>query len=179
MGKYKDKAALAHKKIGAQTGTLQYLTAKTKIPGATVKGMDKNTDLVLALKTHKIDALGIETPSAEAYVKNDHDLAMIKSGYKLNKNETGSAMAFKKGSGTLAAAKYEIIDKIKAKHLTTQYLASAGKYMKVNTNNTSMVHYWTYFAKGIEYTLLISAISVIFGVLLGTILALMQFSKGT
>ena len=40
-----------------------------------------------------------------------------------------------------------------------------------------MVHYWTYFAKGIEYTLLISAISVIFGVLLGTILALMRFSK--
>lgn len=177
VGKYKNKAALAHKKIGAQTGTLQYNLAKSKIPGATVKGMDKNTDLVLALKTHKIDALGIETPSAEAYVKNDHDLAMIKSGYHLNKNETGSAMAFKKGSGTLAAAVNKSIDKIKAKHLTTQYLADAGKYMKVNTNNTSMPHYWTYFAKGTEYTLLISAVSVIFGVLLGTILALMRFSK--
>lgn len=176
-GKYTNKASLAHKIIGAQTGTLQYNLAKSKIPGAKVKGMDKNTDLVLALKTHKIDALGIETPSAEAYVKNDPDLKMIKSGYNLNKNDTGSAMALKKGSGTLVAAINKSITKIKAKGLPNQYLAQAGKYMKVNTHNTSMMHYWTYFAKGIEYTLIISAISVIFGVLLGTILALMRFSK--
>ncbi len=58
--------------------------------------MDKSTDLVLALKTHKIDALGIETPSAEAYVKNDKSLAMINSGYKLDKNEVGAAIAAKK-----------------------------------------------------------------------------------
>ncbi|MTV81338.1 ABC transporter permease subunit [Lactobacillus sp. CRM56-3] len=177
VAKYKNQSALAHKKIGAQTGTLQYNLAKSKIPGATVKGMDKNTDLVLALKTHKVDALGIETPSAEAYIKNDPDLAMFKSSYHLNKNETGSAMALKKGSGTLVAAINKSIDQIKQQHLANQYLADAGKYMKVNTHNTSMWHYRSYFLKGVEYTLIISAISVIFGVLLGTILALMRFSK--
>lgn len=82
--------------IGAQTGTLQYGLAKKKIPNSTVKGMDKSTDLVLALKTHKIDALGIEKPSAEAYVKNDPSLKMISSGYHLDKNEVGAAIAFKK-----------------------------------------------------------------------------------
>lgn len=175
--KYKNQSDLANKKIGAQTGTLQYNLAKKEIPGATVKGMDKSTDLVLALKTHKIDALGIETPTAEAYIKNDPDLVMIKSNYDLNKNDTGSAMALKKGSGTLVTAINKSIDEIKKDNLANQYLADAGKYMKVNTHNTSMLHYWTYFAKGVEYTLIISLISVVIGVVLGTLLALMRFSK--
>ncbi|KRN26107.1 glutamine ABC superfamily ATP binding cassette transporter, substrate binding and permease protein [Secundilactobacillus similis DSM 23365 = JCM 2765] len=176
-GKYTGQKSLENKKIGVQTGTLQYQLAKTKIAGASVKGMDKSTDLVLALKTHKIDALGIETPSAEAYVKNDPDLAMIPSGYKLSLNQTGTAIAFKKGSTSLVTAVNKSVKEIKAKKLTSQYLADAGKYMKVNTTNTSMIHYWKYFAEGIEYTLIISAVSVVIGVALGTLLALMRFAK--
>ena len=175
--KFTSQKQLTNKKIGAQTGTLQYELAKEKIKGSTVKGMDKNTDLVLALKTHKIDALGIEKPSAEAYVKNDPDLAMIQSSYHLNKNEIGAAIAFKKGSTSLETAVNKSVDQIKAKNLTDGYLADAGKYMKINTNDTSMPHYWKYFAKGIEYTLIISAVSVVIGVALGTLLALMRFAK--
>lgn len=177
VNKYKSVKNLRGGKIGAQTGTLQYGLAKKRIPGATVKGMDKSTDLVLALKTNKIDALGIEKPSAEAYVKNDPSLKMIPSGYSLNKNETGAAIAFKKGSTSLVNAVNKSIDQIKAKDLTSQYLADAGKYMKVNTVNTSMFHYWKYFAKGVEYTILISIVSTFFGVLIGVVLALMRFSK--
>ncbi len=177
VNKYKSVKNLRGAKIGAQTGTLQYNLAKDKIPGASVKGMDKSTDLVLALKTNKIDALGIEKPSAEAYVKNDPSLKMISSGYHLNKNEIGAAIAFKKGSDSLVNAVNKSIDQIKSQHLTNQYLASAGKYMKVNTVNTSMWHYWSYFAKGVEYTILISLVSTFFGVLIGVILALMRFSK--
>lgn len=177
VNKYKSVKNLRGAIIGAQTGTLQYGLAKKRIPGATVKGMDKSTDLVLALKTNKIDALGIEKPSAEAYVKNDPSLKMIPSGYHLNKNDVGAAIAFKKGSTSLVNAVNKSIVQIKRHHLTDKYLAGAGKYMKVNTVNTSMFHYWTYFAKGVEYTILISVVSTFFGVLLGVILALMRFSK--
>ena len=177
VNKYKSVKNLKGATIGAQTGTLQYGLAKKKIPNSTVKGMDKSTDLVLALKTHKIDALGIEKPSAEAYVKNDPSLKMIPSGYHLNKNEVGAAIAFKKGSNSLVNAVNKSVDQIKQQHLTDQYLASAGKYMKVNTVNTSMWHYWTYFAKGVEFTILISIVATFFGVLIGVILALMRFSK--
>ncbi len=138
--------------------------------------MDKNTDLVLALKTHKIAAVGMETPTAKAYVENDSSLAMIPSGYKLNKNDVGAAIAAPKGSTALIDAMNKSVDQIKKQNLTDGYLKTAGTYMKTNTNNTSMFHYWKYFAKGVEYTLIISAISVVFGVLLGTILALMRFS---
>lgn len=177
VNKYKSVKNLKGATIGAQTGTLQYGLAKKKIPNSTVRGMDKSTDLVLALKTHKIDALGIEKPSAEAYVKNDPSLKMISSGYHLNKNEVGAAIAFKKGSNSLVNAVNKSVDQIKQQHLTDQYLASAGKYMKVNTVNTSMWHYWTYFAKGVEFTILISIVATFFGVLIGVVLALMRFSK--
>lgn len=174
--KYSSRAKLKNQKVGAQTGTLQYDLAKQRIPGVTVKGMDKNTDLVLALKTHKVAAVGMETPTAKAYVENDSSLAMIPSGYKLNKNDVGAAIAAPKGSTALINAMNKSVDQIKKQNLTDGYLKTAGTYMKTNTNNTSMFHYWKYFAKGVEYTLIISAISVVFGVLLGTLLALMRFS---
>ncbi|WP_268913845.1 ABC transporter substrate-binding protein/permease [Lentilactobacillus sp. SPB1-3] len=176
-GKYRSRKNLSHTNIGAQTGTLQYDLAKQKIPGVSVKGMDKTTDLILALKTHKVDALGIETPSAEAYVKNDKSLAMIPSGYNLNVNEVGAAIAMKKGSTSLVNAANKSIDQIKKQKLTDKYLADAGKYMKVNTVNTSMVHYFPYFIKGVEYTALISVVASLFGVIIGVSLALMRFSK--
>lgn len=49
--------------------------------------------------------------------------------------------------------------------------------MKTNTEDTSMLHYWTYALKGVEYTLQKSAIGAAAGVLLGTIFALLRLSK--
>ncbi|KRM60034.1 ABC transporter substrate-binding protein/permease [Secundilactobacillus malefermentans] len=176
--KYPNQKSLANQKIGAQTGTLQYNLAKKYIPGVTIKGMDKGTDLVLALKTHKLEAVGMEKPTAEAYAKNDSSVIAIHSSYKLDKNSTGSAIAFRKGSDSLVAAANKSIREIKKDDLINKvYLNQAGKYLKVNTANTSMGHYWKYFAEGVEYTLIIAAVSGIIGVLLGVILALMRLAN--
>ncbi len=83
----------------------------------------------------------------------------------------------KRARTVLVTAVNKSIDQIQKKNLTEQYLANAGKYMKVNTVNTSMFHYWKYFAKGVEYTVLISIVSTFFGVIIGVVLALMRFSK--
>lgn len=176
-GQIKNKNSLKGKKVGTQTGTLQQSLAKKDIPNAHVVGMDKTPDLVLALKTHKVAAVGVEKPVAQAYVANDHDLKAIDSGYKLNKNDVGTAIAFKKGNTSLVNAVNQSIDQIHKKNLIPQYLKDAGKHMKVNTNNTSMWHYWKYFATGVEYTLIISVVSVFFGIILGIILVLMRLSK--
>ena len=89
----------------------------------------------------------------------------------------GTAIGFAKGSDSLVAAANKSLAEIKQKKLIPQYLKTAGSYMKMNTEDTSMLHYWTYFLKGVEYTLLISAIGAFFGVLLGTIFALLRLSK--
>ncbi|GAK48574.1 ABC transporter permease [Secundilactobacillus oryzae JCM 18671] len=176
--KYPNQKSLANQKVGAQTGTLQYNLAKKHIPGVTVKGMDKGADLILALKTHKLVAVGMEKPAAEAYVKNDPSLVAISSTYNLDENSSGSAIAFRKGSDSLVTAVNKSLKDIKQDNLIHKvYLKDAGKYMKVNTANTSMGHYWTYFAKGVQYTLIIAAVSGVIGVVLGVLLALMRLSK--
>ena len=174
---YKNKDSFANKTVGAQTGTMQYNMAKKQISNVKVKGFDKGADLILALQTNKIDGIVMEKPSAEAYVKNNPQLSLVKGGFTLSKDESSSAIAFQKGSNTLAAVNKSLA-KIKKKDLINkEYLKDAGSHMKTNTVDTSMTHYWKYFAKGIGYTLLISVFSVFFGFILGTILAFMRLSR--
>lgn len=175
---YKNKDSFANKTVGVQTGTMQYNMAKKQISNVKVKGFDKGADLILALQTNKIDGIVMEKPSAEAYVKNNPQLSLVKGGFTLSKDESSSAIAFQKGSNTLAAAVNKSLAKIKKKDLINkEYLKDAGSHMKTNTVDTSMTHYWKYFAKGIGYTLLISVFSVFFGFILGTILAFMRLSR--
>ena len=135
------------------------------------------TDLILALKTNKVAAVGVEKPVGQAYVDNDSDLKMIPADYKIDKKDTGFAIGMAKGNDSLKDAANQSIDQINKENLMPKYLATAGKYMKVNTTDTSMLHYWKYFYDGLTHTLLISVLAVIGGIILGVILALMKISK--
>ncbi|ANK60558.1 ABC transporter substrate-binding protein/permease [Loigolactobacillus backii] len=174
-GLYHNKDSFRSKKIGAETGTLQYDQAKKQMPGIKVVGMDNASDLILALKTHKVDGVAKDEASATAYAKNDPDLIALKGHFKTSKAEAGNAIALPKGSTSLRLAINKSLNTIKQKNLIQkEYLVTAGSYMKVNTQNTSMLHYWSYFAKGVLYTLGISLVAVIIGVLLGILLALIR-----
>ncbi|USS85350.1 ABC transporter substrate-binding protein/permease [Fructilactobacillus myrtifloralis] len=176
-GKLNRQSALKGLKVGTQTGTMQERLAKQKLKGTHVVTMDKATDLILALKTHKVDAVGVETPVAKAYVENDPELKDFKAAYQLNPKDTGSAVALPKGATTLQTAVNHSIQTAKTDHLFPKYLKTAGKYMQVNTANTSMWHYWKYFLAGLKETLLISVCAVLGGIGLGVILALMRLSS--
>lgn len=174
--KYKSAKALHGAKIGTQTGSLQQTLSKKYFSDSTLSSMEKTPNLVFALKSGKLDAVGVETPVAATYVENNKDLAMVNAGYTLDKNETGAAVAFAKGSDSLAAAVNKSIAKIQKHHLTDDYLKTAAKYMKDNTKDTSMMHYWKYFYNGFLNTTLIAVVAVVFGILLGILLVLMKLS---
>ncbi|PWG00690.1 ABC transporter substrate-binding protein/permease [Levilactobacillus bambusae] len=175
---YHDKNSFKNKTIGAQTGTTQYDLAKKQIKGVKVRGMTSYSDLVLALKTNKVNGVVMEKPAALAYAKNDGSLRAINAEFKLDKGTTGVAIAVKKGNVSLAQAANKGIDQIQKQDLVNKdYLKKAGQYLKVNTEDTSMWHYWRFFATGIEYTLIISIVSAILGLMLGLLLALMRLSK--
>ncbi|KRK34127.1 ABC transporter substrate-binding protein/permease [Loigolactobacillus bifermentans] len=173
---YKDKNSFANKTVGAQTGSIQYDLGKKQIKNSTVKGLDKITDLILALKSNKVQGVIMEEPTAQAYVENDKGLAMVNGKFHLGDGENNTAIGFRKGSTSLVNEVNKSVDQITSQNLTKQYLADAGSYMKVNTKNTSMWHYAGYFGKGVEYTLIITVISVFFGILLGTLFALMRLA---
>ncbi|MGV0168643.1 ABC transporter substrate-binding protein/permease [Furfurilactobacillus sp. WILCCON 0119] len=180
--KIKSYRDLANQSIGAQTGSIQYNLVKGQATKSTLKGMDKDTDLILALQTNKISAIALDQPTAEAYAKNTQGLVAINAGFK-DEGAQGSAIAFPKGAQSMVDSANKSIADINAHHLIQkQYLPDAGKYLSNGTSKSakaanSMWAYKDFFVAGIGYTLMISAVSVVLGFLLGVLLALMRLSK--
>ncbi len=97
--KIKSITDLDGKKVGAQLGTVQEKIAKEQIKHAELVTLGKIPDLVMDLKNKKIDALIVELPVANGYVKNYNDLTVSKVQVK---EETGEfAIAVKKGNSEL------------------------------------------------------------------------------
>lgn len=175
--KYKTYKDLTGKAVGAQSGSIQYDIVKNNIDDVEIKGLTKLNDLVLALQSHKVDAVAMDEPTAKAYAANNGMVALDPKWKDVGDTD-GTAIAFPKGSTSLVQAANKTIAKIKKdKLIDKKYLPSAGEYMNKNSANKTMWHYWTYFAKGIEYTLLITVLSVFFGFILGTLLALLRLSN--
>lgn len=176
--KYPTKSAFNGQKVAAETGTLQYNLIKQQMPNAKLIGMSSAANLILALKTHKVAAVVKGTASATAYAKNDPNLVAVNGHFKTSSAQAGNAIALPKGAQSLTAAINQSLAKIKHQHLIQrQYLKTAGKYLKVNTADTSMWHYRHYFLRGLEYTLLIALIGIIGGSILGLCLALLRFNR--
>lgn len=141
--------------------------------------MTSVSDLILALQSHKIQGVAMEKPSAQAYVANNKELAAIPSDFNLSASDTSASVAFAKGSTALVNKANKSVDQIKKQNLVNKtYLPAAGKYLKTNTVNTSMFHYWKAFLTGIEYTLIITVCSVFFGFILGVLLSLARMARG-
>jgi len=176
--KYKNLADFKGQTVGAQNGSLQYNLVKDQMPGTTVKGLSKLNNLVLALQSGKINGIAMEEPTAKAYVANNNQLLAFDPGFSVNSDQTGSAIAFRKNSPALVAAANKTLAQIKKQNLLdTKYVPEAAKYMETTTKNNTMMSYWTYFAKGIGYTLIITVTAVFFGFILGTLLSLMRLSE--
>ncbi len=176
--KYKNLADFKGQTVGAQNGSLQYNLVKDQMPGTTVKGLSKLNNLVLALQSGKINGIAMEEPTAKAYVANNNQLLAFDPGFSVSSDQTGSAIAFRKNSPALVAAANKTLAQIKKQNLLdTKYVPEAAKYMETTTKNNTMMSYWTYFAKGIEYTLIITVTAVFFGFVLGTLLSLMRLSE--
>ncbi|WP_455583578.1 ABC transporter substrate-binding protein/permease [Liquorilactobacillus mali] len=175
---YKNIHSFENKTIGAQAGSLQYDLVKKQMKNNQVKGLAKLNDLVIALESGKVNAVAMEEATAKAFAQNNTSLKVINPEFNVDSSQTGSAMAFPKGATSLVQAANKTIAQIKKKNLINkQYIPLAGKYMTNNSKKNSMWNYWTYFAKGIEYTLIITVVSVFFGFILGVLLALLRLSK--
>ncbi len=103
--KIKSIADLSGRKIGAQLGTVQEKIAKEQIKDADLISLGKIPDLVMELKNKKIDALVVDLPVANGYIKNNNDLTLSEIAVK--EDTGGFAIAVKKGNPELV----ELIDK--------------------------------------------------------------------
>lgn len=173
VNEYKDIKDFNNKKVGAQKGTEQEKIAQTEIGNASITSLSRLPDVILALKSGKVEGAVVEKPVAEAYLKQNPKLGI--SNVKFNEEEKDTVIAVPKDSPKLLSQINKTIKEVKDKGLIDKYMTNAANAM--NDDSGFISKYGSFFLKGIKITILISLIGVALGSILGAFVALMKLSK--
>ncbi|HCT9009423.1 TPA: ABC transporter permease subunit [Staphylococcus aureus] len=173
VNEYKDIKDFNNKKVGAQKGTEQEKIAQTEIENASITSLSRLPDVILALKSGKVEGAVVEKPVAEAYLKQNPKLGI--SNVKFNEEEKDTVIAVPKDSPKLLSQINKTIKEVKDKGLIDKYMTNAANAM--NDDSGFISKYGSFFLKGIKITILISLIGVTLGSILGAFVALMKLSK--
>ncbi|WP_432480528.1 ABC transporter permease subunit [Staphylococcus aureus] len=173
VNEYKDIKDFNNKKVGAQKGTEQEKIAQTEIENASITSLSRLPDVILALKSGKVEGAVVEKPVAEAYLKQNPKLGI--SNVKFNEEEKDTVIAVPKDSPKLLSQINKKIKEVKDKGLIDKYMTNAANAM--NDDSGFISKYGSFFLKGIKITILISLIGVALGSILGAFVALMKLSK--
>ncbi|HCA5899485.1 TPA: ABC transporter permease subunit [Staphylococcus aureus] len=173
VNEYKDIKDFNNKKVGAQKGTEQEKIAQTEIENASITSLSRLPDVILALKSGKVEGAVVEKPVAEAYLKQNPKLGI--SNVKFNEEKKDTVIAVPKDSPKLLSQINKTIKEVKDKGLIDKYMTNAANAM--NDDSGFISKYGSFFLKGIKITILISLIGVALGSILGAFVALMKLSK--
>ncbi|HCV4801604.1 TPA: ABC transporter permease subunit [Staphylococcus aureus] len=173
VNEYKDIKDFNNRKVGAQKGTEQEKIAQTEIENASITSLSRLPDVILALKSGKVEGAVVEKPVAEAYLKQNPKLGI--SNVKFNEEEKDTVIAVPKDSPKLLSQINKTIKEVKDKGLIDKYMTNAANAM--NDDSGFISKYGSFFLKGIKITILISLIGVALGSILGAFVALMKLSK--
>lgn len=173
VSEYKDIKDFNNKKVGAQKGTEQEKIAQTEIENASITSLSRLPDVILALKSGKVEGAVVEKPVAEAYLKQNPKLGI--SNVKFNEEEKDTVIAVPKDSPKLLSQINKTIKEVKDKGLIDKYMTNAANAM--NDDSGFISKYGSFFLKGIKITILILLIGVALGSILGAFVALMKLSK--
>ncbi|HDE3937644.1 TPA: ABC transporter permease subunit [Staphylococcus aureus] len=173
VNEYKDIKDFNNKKVGAQKGTEQEKIVQTEIENASITSLSRLPDVILALKSGKVEGAVVEKPVAEAYLKQNPKLGI--SNVKFNEEEKDTVIAVPKDSPKLLSQINKTIKEVKDKGLIDKYMTNAANAM--NDDSGFISKYGSFFLKGIKITILISLIGVALGSILGAFVALMKLSK--
>lgn len=123
--KYKTFADLEGAKVGAQLGSTQEQIAKAEIPNADLQLLANVNNLILELKSGKVDAIVMEKPVAEMAVKNNPDLAVGEPTYE--EKTGGNAVGVAKNNPGLLAKINEVINELNESGKMDDYILKANE----------------------------------------------------
>ena len=125
VDKYKTFADLEGAKVGAQLGSTQEQIAKDEIPNADLQLLANVNNLILELKSGKVDAIVMEKPVAEMAVKSNPELAVGQSTYE--EESGGNAVGIAKGNEDLLAKVNEVIKELNETGKMDEYIVKANE----------------------------------------------------
>ena len=111
LNKYKTVGDLKDAKVGAQMGSTQADIIENVIKSKDPTLLSNVNNLILELKSGKIDALVSEKPVGEMAIKTNNELAL--SDIEFEEESGGSAVAVKKGEKELVEQVNKTIKKLK------------------------------------------------------------------
>lgn len=172
--KFKSTADFNGVPVGAQKQTTQEDLAKNEMTGSEVTSLQKVPDLINNLINQKIDAVVLEEPIAEAYVQQSDNVAI--APVEFEQGEKVTAIAISKNTPVLKQHVNESIAEINDQNLLDGYLKDANELM-FQEDQTFFQKYLPYYLSGAKYTILLAFVGVLFGMIVGSLLALMKLSK--
>lgn len=171
--KYQTLDDLKGKKIGAQKQTTQEELARTEIQDADVQSLTRVPEVILSLKSNKLDAIVLDSAVGNAYLKQNKELTFSKASFADEKKYT--AIAVPKNSPELLNKVNQTIKEVDDQNLIKDYEEKAANAMKDQGN--FFTKYGSFFLTGLKNTILISIIGVVFGAVFGAMFALMKISR--
>jgi His/Glu/Gln/Arg/opine family amino acid ABC transporter permease subunit len=172
--KYKSTKDFNGVKVGVQKQTTQEELAKTELIGSIPTSLQKVPDIIMNLQNNKVDAAILEGPVSEAYVERDKGLAFADVTFTQGEKET--AVAIPKNAPVLEEKVNATIKDITDNNLLEGYKEEAGKLM-FTEDQSFLGKYGKFYLNGAGYTIFLAFMGVLFGTLLGGLLALMKLSK--
>ena len=125
VDKYKTFADLEGAKVGAQLGSTQEQIAKNEIPNADLQLLANVNNLILELKSGKVDAIIMEKPVAEMAVKSNPELAVGQPTYE--EESGGNAVGIAKNNPELLAKVNEVIKELNETGKMDEYILKANE----------------------------------------------------
>lgn len=125
------------KKIAVQKGTDQEKIAKTEIENADVTSLNKLPETILSVKSGKTVGAILEKPVAEAYIKQNPELAF--SDVKFNEEKKPTCIAVPKNSPILLKKLNQTINEVNDKNLIDKYMSKAANDMQDDGNFTQNI----------------------------------------
>lgn len=173
-------------KIAAQSGSVQYDYVAEQLPNATIEQITNIADAFTRLDSGKVDAIAIASKAATVKLEQSSKYALCDFKFDVT-GRTGLFAIAKKGNTDLITSVNEIISEVKEEKLFEGWIAEANKIVSELENAADaifIVKVWNMFTnnfaefmKGLGITLLLSICGVVFAIILGILLCLMNLSK--
>lgn len=160
--------------IGVQQASLQEITADEYLPQTEKLTMQQIPDLLNALKTGQVDGVVMDAPVAGANVAENPDLDYFEMTATADRTD-GKSVVVPENQPALLESINNSVDEVVEKNLVETWEQEAFDLIEAS-QGSSWLSYWPYFWEGIKTTLLISVVSIVAGLILGSILALMRLT---
>ena len=160
--------------VAVQKQSTQEELALEEMPDTKKVSLQKIPDVILNLKNDKVEGAILEGPVAKGYVDRHKDITYSDASFAdVNKDV---AVAFSKNAPVLEEKINASITDIVDNNLLEGYQEEANNYL-LEDDKGFFKKYLPFYISGAGYTIFLAIVGVLFGTLLGGLLAFMKLGK--